>query len=375
MDILIIGDNGLSTVGGEQESTKIILDGIKNHYNVGTIQPGNSAIKDDKIECFTISKKTRIKHIVKNPIEFVNYIRNIRKIIIDKKPKIIHTQSQISLFIIAHMKKYNLINNEIILIHTERGLYSKYNKIIRKIFYESFKYTNYLITTTKYNYDQWYPVLVERDIELKYKIIENTAGSNFEVYDSNNKNINDTFTIGFAGRYAHWKNWPLAVEIIKELEKKIPTKFNVEMAIGCLDKQSLVDTKNMYNDLKNLLGNRFNGEINIPLEEMNNFYYKTDVFILTSDKGTESFGRTLVEAMSRKNIVLTTDSGGSVEVVGKNENVLSNSKEFSNEISKYYKNKDLFLKEKSRSIERVQNNYSLKNNLTKHKELYDSILF
>ena len=50
---------------------------------------------------------------------------------------------------------------------------------------------------------------------------------------------------------------------------------------------------------------------------MEDFYYDLDIFVLTSEG--ESFGRTLIEAMARKCVVLGTNSGGVPDVIGNKE--------------------------------------------------------
>ena len=136
---------------------------------------------------------------------------------------------------------------------------------------------------------------------------------------------------------------------------------------------SIRDTIEMFTKMKSLLGERFEGKINIDISEMNKFYYDLDFFILTSKHNTESFGRTLVEAMSRKTIVLTTNSGGSVEVVGNKNNVCETADDFIKKIVEYYNNRNLMEEEKEKSFKRVREKYSLKNNVNKHIRMYKNI--
>nr|WP_245583141.1 glycosyltransferase [Paenibacillus daejeonensis] len=219
-------------------------------------------------------------------------------------------------------------------------------------------------------------ITAKKNNKVEFKIIENTAGLLFEEFDENLKKKNSNsncIKIGFAGRYCDWKNWPLAEEICEKLKDVLGDKLYVEMAVGCLDEHSKQQTIDMFNRLKELLGERFNGAINIDLKQMDVFYYKLDVFILTSNYNTESFGRTLVEAMSRKNIVLTTNSGGSVEVVGNKSNVFVSSDEFSQKVLFYYNNPEEMEEEKKFNLRRVKEVYSLQNNLKKHIALYQQL--
>lgn len=371
IDILILSDNGLETVGGEQESTKIIINGVKDEFKLGVIQPGKVENKSSNVKYYDMTEKTRIKHLIKNPFAFINYINNVRKIIKKDKPRIIHTQAQVSFFIVGLLSKLKLIPKSIEFIHTERGLYTKYNTFFKRLFIFFMKELNTLVTTTEFNMKHWKQALKGKGYPKNFTIIENTAGELFETYDPSRKRKDDgKFVLGFAGRYADWKNWPLAVEISEKLKDKIGDNLVVKMAVGCLDESSLKATKEMFNYMSKLLGDNFEGQINMTLEEMDQFYYDLDAFILTSDYNTESFGRTLVEAMSRKVVVLSTNAGGPVEIIRNTKNILKNSDEFINRLMIFYKNKSMLHSETGRNQQIVESYYSLENNITKHKSLY-----
>jgi len=375
IDILLMADNGLETVGGEQESTKIIINGVKDHYRLGVIQPGNIRKPAQGVHYYPMTQETRIKHLVKNPVAFLKYIHKITRIIKREKPKIIHTQAQVSFFIVALLRKFKLIPNTFQLVHTERGLYTKYSNTIKKTFRSFMKELDVLVTTTEFNMAYWKEAIDKWNIQMDFKIIENTAGELFEIYDpSYERKENNKLVVGFAGRYADWKNWPLAVEISRKLNEKIGDKLRVHMAVGCLDEQAEIETQNMFVELSELLGDRFKGQINIDLAEMDKFYYDIDVFILTSNYNTESFGRTLVEAMSRKTVVLTTNAGGAVEVVGNSDKVLNTANEFVDSVYMIFEDRRKMIQLKEDNLTRVRVIYSLENNLEKHLLLYNNKL-
>src|SRR5699024_7299122 len=73
LDILLMGDNSIESVGGEQESTKIIINGIKNSYSLGVIQPGNIKNPLNGVHYFSLTSETRIKHLIKRPVSFIEY--------------------------------------------------------------------------------------------------------------------------------------------------------------------------------------------------------------------------------------------------------------------------------------------------------------
>ncbi|KYG30615.1 glycosyltransferase [Alkalihalobacillus trypoxylicola] len=368
-----MSDNSLETVGGEQESTKIIIKGIKDYYKVGVIQPGDVSNPVKGVEYYHVNSKKRIKHLVRNPFVFLSYIIRVRRLIIYKSPKMIHTQAQVSFFIVALLSKFKLIPKNIKLIHTERGLYTKYNSFFKRVFHFFMKELDVLVTTTKFNMNYWKEAMEQRNQFVEYKVIENTAGEIFESYDNQLENLkpDKSIVIGFAGRYCDWKNWPLAVEICKKLNDELGNKLHVKMAVGCLDDKAKHDTQNMFDNLKSILGERFQGLVNIDIEAMNKYYYELDVFILTSDYNTESFGRTLVEAMSRKTIVLTTNAGGAVEVVGNKKNVYNTVEGFSERILNLLAHPHIMDYEKEENLLRVKEKYSLINNIEKHLKLYN----
>ena len=374
MDILVITDNNLDTVGGEQESTKIILDGLKDEYKFGIIQPGEAQRKIDSVKRINLGSKKRLKHVFKNPISFFKYINNVRNSILFEQPKIVHTQAQLSFFIVIFLRILGQIDRDTKLVHTERGLYTKYGKITRFIFLNFMRKLDVLVTTTEFNKHHWKNANDKMSNKITYKMIPNTAGSIFENFDRTKIKPDKQFTIGFSGRYTEWKNWPLAIEIIHQLDKKIPNQFDIKFAVGCLDEKALKDTEEMFKKLHLDFPQRFSGKINISLDEMSDFYYDLDVFILTSKKNTESFGRTLVEAMSRGTAVLTTDAGGAVEVAG-NENYVGNTaNDFVRKIETLISNPEILEKQKENNLIRVKHNYSLENNISLHRQLYNELL-
>ncbi|MGI6537809.1 MAG: hypothetical protein ACOX22_05650 [Caldicoprobacterales bacterium] len=134
LDILLLTDNGLDTVGGEQESTKIIISGVKDKYSLGVVQPGKISDPETGVKYFDLTEHTRLKHLIRFSLSFIRYIMEVKKIITAYKPRIIHTQAQVSFFMVALLKKFGFIAKDSYIIHTERGLYTKYSKPIRQLF-------------------------------------------------------------------------------------------------------------------------------------------------------------------------------------------------------------------------------------------------
>ena len=126
--------------------------------------------------------------------------------------------------------------------------------------------------------------------------------------------------------------------------------------------------------MTDLLGNRFVGKINVPFADMEQFYYDIDVYVLTSWPLSESFGRTIVEAMSRKNAILTTNAGGSVEVVANPATVGETADELSKIIIDWHENHGKLNSEKERCFKRVHDCYTLANNVDNYISLYNLML-
>lgn len=372
-DVLIINDNNLGFLGGERESQLIILNGISPIYKIAVIQPGVFEEKIPGVDVYYLTKSKRLKYLIKNPVAFGFYILKVGRLIKNLHPKIVHSQSQVSFFMVSLLKRLHIIQRDIIFLHTDRGLYTKYNDLFRWLFQFSFKNLNVLVTTTEFNHKCWKEANRKKGINLKYKVISNTAGRIYETIDEAKLIDHNEIHIGFAGRYCDWKGWPLAEDICKKVNECTNNSV-FYMYVSCFDEKASIETQKMFVRMSVLLGDRFIGKINVPFADMEQFYYDIDVYILTSWPMTESFGRTIVEAMSRKAAVLTTDAGGSVEVVDNPSTICKTPEEFSNIIVNWHNNNDELKREKERCFKRVHDCYTLANNVEKYNLLYKSLL-
>src|SRR5699024_10001994 len=101
------------------------------------------------------------------------------------------------------LRKLRLISNNIKIIHTERGLYTKYSNMLKKVFLFFMKELEVFVTTTQFNMNYWKESILQKGLQMDFKIIENTAGELFETYDPNRERPKDNkLIVGFAGRYA-----------------------------------------------------------------------------------------------------------------------------------------------------------------------------
>lgn len=372
-DVVIINDNNLGFLGGERESQLIIINGASKAYHLAVIQPGEFTETIENVDFYWCTQSLRMKYLIKNPIAFVGYIFKVAALIRNIQPKVIHSNSQVSFFMVSLMKRLCLIDRGIKLIHTDRGLYTKYNRFFQWLFHFSFRYLDTLVTTTQFNADSWRNANEKKGIQLRYEVIGNTAGEIYENIDETRVADNAYLTVGFAGRMCDWKGWPLAVDICKETDHLVPDA-HFKMYVSCFDDSAKKETEEMFQRMQNAYGDRFEGRINVPFAEMEQFYYDIDVFVLTSWPKTESFGRTIVEAMSRKTAVLTTDAGGSPEVVNDPDTVCTKAEGFAQRISRWNSDRKLLDDVKKKNLKRVRQEYTLERNISKYIELYGEML-
>ncbi|TXR35467.1 glycosyltransferase family 4 protein [Ectopseudomonas mendocina] len=369
MKIMYLVDNNLGTVGGEQESTKIIIKGmIANGVDVSVVQPGAHDESIPKSSQVYLVKDDRLKKVFKNPLLFIYYFFRVFGCVRSFDPRVIHTQAQVSFFIISLGRMLKLVPKHIVFIHTERGIYTKYNAFFRLAFMFFMRQLNALVCTTEANKDMWSEALSRLNRDIDISVIHNTAGASY--ISSGEKSFDDNvLALGFAGRYCDWKNWPLAEEVLCSLFTKTP-KLQANMAIGCLDQSSLDSTQAMFCRLKALMGDKFDGVINMPSSKMIDFYKNIDFFILTSWPGAESFGRTVVEAMSFGCVVFVTEGGGPPEVIGDPYFVFKDIDELVEKILTISRNKSLALTISEKNINRAHGYYSLSSNIQRHLDLY-----
>lgn len=372
-DVLLINDNNMGFLGGERESQLIIINAASRKYRTAVIQPGEFHAEIPNTTFYWRTESLRIKRLIKNPIAFCIYFFKVAALIRKISPRVIHSNSQVSFFMVSLYKRFHLIDRDIHFVHTDRGLYTKYNNFFRWLFQFSFKYLDVLITTTRFNMEQWQMANERKKISVSYKVIGNTAGEIYESIDETRISKNSYLTIGFSGRMCEWKGWDLAEKIACKINEIIPD-IHCKMYISCLAEGDQKQTSQLFQRMKTVYGDRFEGKINVPFSEMEQFYYDIDIFILTSWKKSESFGRTIVEAMSRRCAVLTTDAGGSVEVVGDKDTICDSVEEFCANIQEWNTDRKRLGDIKKRNYERVRREYTLEKNVSQYLALYNMFI-
>jgi len=372
MKILYLVDYPIAFRGGAMISTRILGELLEKKYGVEVYycSPFDYMYKSDidKKRLLEINLSQRnFATPYRHPIDFILSSKKIRSFISDIDPDIIHSQMPVSLLINSSLK----IDYDILKFHTDRGLYKGYRLPMKILNNRAVRNLDCLITTTEINANQW-----RRIANNHIEVIPNTVLESFNDYDPTRREkmrerycLNDSPVIGFAGRMIDLKNWPLVLDIAKQI-KKLRDDFRIALALSIYsgsDEESLA--KEFIENMKAIMGNQLVYFKNLTQEEMADFYYLVDIFVLTSK--FESFGRTAVEAMSRKNCVLGTSVGGIPEVIGDTELLCDQQVQcFVDKIILLMDNKNLLLDKQNTLFKRYKNNFSCETVVLKQYNLY-----
>lgn len=374
--ILYLSDVAIDSVGGAQESMKLIIEELKSEFEFYMITP-NSKVQMKNQIIYKEYQHFILKKL--NKIEIITILKRLKKDIKNINPDIIHIQMQATMLMVGFLRVFNLIKPDTKIIYTDRGVLNKYGKftqIALKIFINKF---DKLVTTTHANGINYKKLNYIKD-SCKHSVIPNAAGYMFDIYEDEKKlKIREKYgirenelVIGFSGRQADAKNWPLAIDIIEELNKSC--RFKVCICLGTdKTKDNIKEAKSTIESIIEIIGQeRVINFIDIPLELMSDIYYMNDIFILSSKD--ESFGRTAIEAMSRKNIVFGTNVDGLQEVVYFEENKYRNVDEFMQKINPILKSQKLINQEKEKFFNHYNENYTTNICIENYKKLYENML-
>lgn len=362
--ILYLSDNDINTIGGSQKSIKTLIENINDKYFVYLLMPNNSSLKYDK--CEVIYYKKFIKNWYK--YMFLYKIRVIYKTIRKIKPDIVHAQNPEVGILLGLLRKFHFINKKTKCIYTDRGYlngyYSKKYMFVFKMIANNF---DEIITTTNLNKIEWNKISKKR-----VTCISNVLDNDWNEFDLAKKEdiklkegILNKINIGFCGRFTQYKRWDMVDKICNQLSEI--DNINYIIAISCDTKEEENNMNKYIEYMKNKYKNKIKFFVGLNTEEMKNFYYMLDVFILTSEN--ESFGRTLIEAMTKGNIVFGTLSGGVPDVI-KNNDFLYNVEDADELLLKIKKQ----LKNKKQALEyfnKLYNNeYTIEKLISKHIKIY-----
>ena len=321
--ILYLCDYSLDAIGGAQKSLLTMANAMDQlGYKVIIT---SDLIKDKE---FSVSENITIQQWKKPANKYMAIISKmflLIKCIRKYKPDVVHAQFSQFAFAMLLARKYKLISGKVPLVFTDRHHFLGYNDRYKNMFVNNLGYLKKIIFTTENNRKEWEKALGH---EIEHSaVVSNVLEDKWFEQKCESPNHDGKIYVGFAGRFVDWKRWDTVLEISEKLCKD--GRYVISIAISApKGEEKSVD------DYIKQLEEKTRGQLNVVRDgdedEMLKFYGELDFFVLTSEN--ESFGRTLIEAMTQNTVVLSTNSGGAPEVVGRNDTIfeVADSEEASN---------------------------------------------
>lgn len=368
------------TDGGAPISSHILAKKMAENKNeVYVIMPGCEERKNEvsNVNYIHLEKfQNRIPFDVLHPIKFIKFIIELKKRIEEISPDIIHAEMPRSGRAVAILKRFNMINSKIKLVFTDREYVVDLKKRY-KIMYEHTiaKQFDVVINLSESATLFWKNTLA-KGICI---VIPNPGGMPYDIYSEEEYNeskkkyielVNGKTNIIFVGRMTWEKRWDLARQVILGLNNKFEKEINIILVFAFSDYNQEREIDEYVSDMKK------NKNIyvfkNLQADHLSLLYYLSDIHCITSCR--ESFGRTAIEAMSRKNVVITTDGGAIKETVGRKEFVVGDDpNEIISLLSIYISNRELLEKEKNNFYHYYQEKYTTCKNYKRHIDLYNQL--
>jgi glycosyltransferase involved in cell wall biosynthesis len=349
--------------GGSRHLLNLIREIDRNNFEpilVTTPSPILDMIKDIKIKTHIVDMKSRID---------LKATKNIKNIISDEKPGLIHLHSTRAGLIGAYAAK----NAKIPIIYTEHLFtkdYVPYNSIIHHAQLFAFRKLSKHITKViavsesvrKYSVEK--NIFPKNKIETIYNGIKPKTITNLKKMSDSNK---QKLIIGSIGTLTKLKGQRYLIEAFKNL-KSSNIDFQLEIVGSGQDERHLLKQVKKLN-LQDKI--RFLGQLNDIDKVMENW----DIYVQPSI--SESFGLSVAEAMSMGIPVIATAAGGLSELVDGDSGILVNSKDsqaLSCAIIKLGLNPKLRSNLGLHAKNRIEKYFSLNDMVKKTERLYEKIV-
>ncbi len=377
--ILYLCDTPLQKAGGAQLSMRILAEGLADSFEIQFLTPAsqrfyNNQIILDKFPSFVLRGKS--------PFQWLHMASAIQQEIRKANPDIIHLQMTSSLVLVAFLKFTRQLDSWIKIYFTDRGVYGKFGFLTTLATDYIVKHADQVVTTTldnQNNYRRRYANFA-RDA-AKFSIIYNTAGKRYDRYDPNLGAIlrqelgfsTEDQIIGLCGRFGEQKDWPMARDILFELNQKVST-FKVIIVLGTDGSKTHREAAETYiRSIVEVLGpSRVTPFIDLDNATLSDYYYAMDLFLISSK--WESFGRTAVEAMARGSIVVARKIDGLVEVVRDPTRLYDNVSEASAILENLLSDATLREAKKQECLARYRAHFTTEVNFSRYNELYRHVI-
>ncbi|HAI92966.1 glycosyltransferase family 4 protein [Eshraghiella crossota] len=370
--ILYLCDYPMDLIGGAEKSTATMAKAMAaNGYEVAILAE-NSLNKDtafDNIRLYQF-KKSANKYI-----QVLQKAHNALKYIRKFKPDIVHIQFAQYSYVFLLLKKFHLVKSKIRIIYTDRHYFEAYNDRYKNMYRSYSHYFNDVICTTENNKNCWKQAVGDNETP-RLHVVQNVIEDEWFEDSTDKRNLirnenginDDTLVIGFVGRYVDWKRWDTVLDICERLKGK-----NIYFAV-CISNPVGSNENSELNEYISKLEKASEGRLicrmNAGKEIMQQMYAAMDIFVLTSE--FESFGRTLVEAMSKKTVVIATNSGGAPNVVGNEKNLFPvGDSQKACDIIERYEDKAILDEDKQAFYNRGKDLFSENNMISKMIKIYE----
>jgi len=300
-----------------------------------------------------------------NPLKVFKAIKEIKKVLENEKPDIVHCHSSGAGFFGRFATK-----NKIPTLFTAHGWgFNIGVPFLQKwiaVFSEKFvsRYTERIICVSEF----------VKELGVKYKIADKekfeVMYNGVESYKSSKEDDNGKIKIVFVGRLAEPKDPLVLLKAYDRLSNELKEVVEISI-IGDGPKKKELELYLENNELENasLLGS-------LPREQVFDKINKSNVFVLVSSY--EGLPYTILEAMNVGLPIIVSDVGGIKEMVedGVNGFLLENNsvEELKNVLEKLIKDQSLREKMGKRSKEKVLEKFTLGKMLKDTEELYNKIL-
>lgn len=344
-----------------------LMKGLKNIYNIElsaiVLNEGKLAeeLRDLGIPVAVVDERKK---------KFFQISRDIRKILIQTTPDIIHSH-RLKENILAYSSSKN--NKRVQLVCTQHGMPEPLNK--------KYKYIKDMLLIRYNNYilSKYFQCIIVVSEDMRNVFI-NSYGFNrdklFLIHNGTELPLNDSsvninrsiFVIGSAGRFFPVKDYPLMVEIAREVLQQTNT-IRFELAGEGPEKETIRSLIREYG-----IGNFF--FLTGFIDDMATFYEGLDLYINTSFH--EGLPMSILEAMAHGLPVIAPNTGGIKEIVQNGiEGYLvegRNPKMFAKKCVQLAKDKNLSRSMGKASREKIMNCFSLEIMARNYFDLYSRVL-